>query len=803
MDEILELQQQLAAVQQATTAQKLSERNCVELVMKLQSLKLIDLIFTRSGKEYLTPSQLTLEISDELLSRGGRVNIIDLPDALNVELYHIQSAIPHILNPPAIRLVRGELLTDYYLASIAEEINDSITASEHGLDDVGSIASRYALPVDIVRETVSNHLQTVINATLDAQNRDLLRSAASIARDRAATRGLLCAVTVPTMLADLAKARQLPLPLVSELAEELLYTTELTGTIVGRGSRAILVPQVFSDAALQAALSAFASSGFISLERLSKMHISNTSEFVKANLKDAVVLSECIIGPILIDTLATSAAEAVSGDAWLDVEVALPPDFPIGDVSAVMATLVESLLKREKRNVPKEGGKAVRSKRKAKNRTDIGGDESEREQNIAFGDRFIVSPGLTKRFRDRLVTDAGQKATERARVMAEKMSTFVTQTGAEVLEEKREATDNEGGKKSKGKGRRRTAAKDKGVKTGTKCGTAGTVSEQDAEFPIWKPSVEEAIEIIVSDSECSSAIETDYLGSSTAGNEMMSCVIEDVYGEDGLFALYQGKAEEAVATLLRERSIAKKNADKALLADLEQAELYSKSASSLSDEELATASRAFVVNSKCLNALCRIVDSVSQGTGIVDPAAAQACNLNSTKEKLEVLRSTMSKLAPTLETRIRAMMSALNEKENEAVDVFLNIYDESVTLLDLPERRPVDKKAEKTSFANSRIELCASLGDENLSEMKCLQMAAVLVHAKSVGGSIIIFPMQYTVGFCKVIEEKAKPAEAGAALRELRESMTIRNHESNEEIPDRPLQPESRERLTSLMEIIG
>ena len=71
MDEILQLQRQLAEAQAGSSSSRLSERNCVELVMKLQSLKLVDLIFTRSGKEYLTHHQLTEDIEDEILLRGG------------------------------------------------------------------------------------------------------------------------------------------------------------------------------------------------------------------------------------------------------------------------------------------------------------------------------------------------------------------------------------------------------------------------------------------------------------------------------------------------------------------------------------------------------------------------------------------------------------------------------------------------------------------------------------------------------------------------------------------------------------
>ena len=35
--------------------QRLSERNCVEIVMKLLEMKLLDVVFTTDGKQYLTP----------------------------------------------------------------------------------------------------------------------------------------------------------------------------------------------------------------------------------------------------------------------------------------------------------------------------------------------------------------------------------------------------------------------------------------------------------------------------------------------------------------------------------------------------------------------------------------------------------------------------------------------------------------------------------------------------------------------------------------------------------------------------
>ena len=57
-DEIQRLAADLQRVQSSSGSMKLSERNCVEIVSKLVSLGLIDVIYTTDGKEYLTHQQL-------------------------------------------------------------------------------------------------------------------------------------------------------------------------------------------------------------------------------------------------------------------------------------------------------------------------------------------------------------------------------------------------------------------------------------------------------------------------------------------------------------------------------------------------------------------------------------------------------------------------------------------------------------------------------------------------------------------------------------------------------------------------
>lgn len=71
-DEIKRLAADFQRAQLSSTAHKLSERNCVEIVQKLIGLGLVEVIYTTDGKEYLTPQQLEREIKDELFVHGGK-----------------------------------------------------------------------------------------------------------------------------------------------------------------------------------------------------------------------------------------------------------------------------------------------------------------------------------------------------------------------------------------------------------------------------------------------------------------------------------------------------------------------------------------------------------------------------------------------------------------------------------------------------------------------------------------------------------------------------------------------------------
>ena len=93
---------------------RLSERNVVEIVSKLVELNLIEIIYTLDGKEYLTPQELVKEIRDELIVHGGRINLVELQQILNVDFRHIETKVGEMVkSDPGLVLVLGQIIDRY------------------------------------------------------------------------------------------------------------------------------------------------------------------------------------------------------------------------------------------------------------------------------------------------------------------------------------------------------------------------------------------------------------------------------------------------------------------------------------------------------------------------------------------------------------------------------------------------------------------------------------------------------------------------------------------------------------------
>ncbi len=116
MDEIKKLQEQLAAVQLKDSSLRLSERNVIDLVMKLKDMKAIELIYTLNAKELITPRQLQLEMDDEIISNGGRMELSDLQFLMNVDFSYIDQGIDNLIQEKQeYQKLQNEVLTEVRL----------------------------------------------------------------------------------------------------------------------------------------------------------------------------------------------------------------------------------------------------------------------------------------------------------------------------------------------------------------------------------------------------------------------------------------------------------------------------------------------------------------------------------------------------------------------------------------------------------------------------------------------------------------------------------------------------------------
>ena len=116
MDDLQALRTLFMKVQESATAHKLSDRNCIEIINKLTSLGLLEVIYTTDGREYLTSQQIEREIRDEVIVNGGDyfLALLVCTDKLLVSCNSIEPE-GYIVRP-------GDGIILYILASIISNI---------------------------------------------------------------------------------------------------------------------------------------------------------------------------------------------------------------------------------------------------------------------------------------------------------------------------------------------------------------------------------------------------------------------------------------------------------------------------------------------------------------------------------------------------------------------------------------------------------------------------------------------------------------------------------------------------------
>ncbi|EGG25389.1 hypothetical protein DFA_03638 [Cavenderia fasciculata] len=335
MEELEALRQRLSNIQKSQSAQRLSERNCIEIIVKMLELKMIDLIHTSTGREYITPKQLELEINDEILSHGGRVAITDLQSIIGVDMKYIQDTVDIIQKKDrSISIVYGDIVTKYYMDSIMDEINETLQVN--GRLHISDLSQRFSLNYDILIEGINSRLGKRIHGIFE--NNVTLYTNDIIDRHKARVRGLFTALTKPTLINSLCKQYQMNDKLFVPQLNELIAQKRISGVVQGKGTQSVFIPTSFSVNRSKWIESFYKQNSYVSFSTLSNFQIVDPQTYLKNLFDDGTLLSSCIISNHIVNGIEESIRESITTSGWFDVTTLIPSILNNKDISVLISS---------------------------------------------------------------------------------------------------------------------------------------------------------------------------------------------------------------------------------------------------------------------------------------------------------------------------------------------------------------------------------------------------------------------------------------------------------------------------------
>lgn len=331
--EIERLQADFQKTQKAQTMQKFSERNCVEIISKLQEMNLLTVLHTIDGKEYITPQHLKKEIKDELYVHNGRVSLVELQQILNVDFSHIEVKCKELIaNDKTVQIVYGQLIDDGYLDRFADDINDNLQSA--GFVKIAELSKESDLPGEFLIPQLIARLGTRIKGEIDKHNKDVIFTEAYLARQKALIRGMLTAATKPTSLQTLTTNYGLSVQLVHSLLDSLIQEGRLRGQVSGgRSEKAVFHPAIYAQTQDKWVDNFYRQNQYIEYHAVEKLGISDAKSYLKRKFSgdQSLFLSSVCLDVSWKDRVSATLDETVSESDWIDVMTILPTSLGLMD----------------------------------------------------------------------------------------------------------------------------------------------------------------------------------------------------------------------------------------------------------------------------------------------------------------------------------------------------------------------------------------------------------------------------------------------------------------------------------------
>ncbi|PFH35352.1 hypothetical protein BESB_062390 [Besnoitia besnoiti] len=323
-----ELQRQFMAVQEAAPTQTLSERCCVDIVVRLMEQKKIQLLTTSNGKEFITADALAQEIRSHLVSQSGRVNVIEMATVLGLSPDVVEAKTEEITRKARhLTLLGGDLISTLYLNNVAAEIEEFL--EEKGQLTIAELSQKYSLPADFMRQEVQERLGSVIHGELRDQ---YLTTSHFARRVEGVVRGALTGACRPVALADLSAVFSLPSDSVTAAAAHLLRT----GEVHGRLQSGVFTPACFARSQSDKVASFYRANAFVPFSLAKESGFSDARSYLQKEFPEGIPLATVYVHPQLVAPLQANIQEAVSASSWADLSSLLPSVFTSEDMRMLL-----------------------------------------------------------------------------------------------------------------------------------------------------------------------------------------------------------------------------------------------------------------------------------------------------------------------------------------------------------------------------------------------------------------------------------------------------------------------------------
>uniref|UniRef100_A0A1B0FFE1 E3 UFM1-protein ligase 1 homolog n=1 Tax=Glossina morsitans morsitans TaxID=37546 RepID=A0A1B0FFE1_GLOMM len=339
-DEVKRLAADFQKAQLTSTLQKLSERNCVEIVALLLEKQLLEVIFTNDGKEYITPDHLEREIQDELYVNGGRVNLVEVSKTLNVDLTRIEKIAEKIAKENAsIHFILGQLIDEDYITYIAQEIQEKL--QQKGEITVNDLTEQLDLPSDFLQhDVIEKHLGKIIKGRQDPTNPRNFFTQAYVQRCKAKIRGALSALTRPINVSAILQQINVQQKIFHTLLDEL----NPAGYVTSKVANAQYVPHIYARIQSDWVNSFYRQNGFLEYEALTKLGISNAKQFINKHLAEEqfIYLKRWAISEKLLEL--TIIPSLMATKQFIDLSSILPSNMSTDDKEELFEIIISKKL---------------------------------------------------------------------------------------------------------------------------------------------------------------------------------------------------------------------------------------------------------------------------------------------------------------------------------------------------------------------------------------------------------------------------------------------------------------------------